>query len=90
MARSANREAIANLWDGVELVSKLPNTEERFQAELALQAHLAIAYTALAGWASPQVDRPFSRALELCRSYGTVREKAIVLWGTTIATLVGS
>ncbi len=90
LARSANKEAVANLWEGVELLPKLPDAEQRFQLELVLQAHLAMAYTAMAGWGGPQVDQPFTRALELCRSYGTVREKAIVLWGVTIATLVSS
>jgi class 3 adenylate cyclase/predicted ATPase len=90
LARAANREAVASLWQGVELVSKLSDEEERSKAELMLQAHLAMAYTAMAGWAAPQVDRPYTRALELCRSYGTAREKAIVLWGAAIAALVSS
>jgi predicted ATPase len=90
LARSANREAIANLWEGLELVARLPRAEDRHQLELVLQAHLGMAYTAMVGWAGPQVDQPFSRALELCRSYGTAREKAIVLWGVTIAALVNS
>ena len=90
LSRSANREAIANLWEGLELVAKLPSAEERHQLELVLQAHLGMAYTAMVGWAGPQVDQPYNRALELCRSYGTAREKAIVLWGVTIAALVNS
>ncbi len=89
LARSANREAIANLWEGLELVAKLP-AEDRHQLELVLQAHLGMAYTAMVGWAGPQVDQPFNRALELCRSYGSAREKAFVLWGVTIAALVNS
>ena len=90
LSRSAHREAIANLWEGLELVAKLPSAEERHQLELVLQAHLGMAYTAMVGWAGPQVDQPYNRALELCRSYGTAREKAIVLWGVTIAALVNS
>jgi predicted ATPase len=90
LARSAAKEAVANLQNGIELLSKLPLSTERFQAELALQSSLAMAYTALAGWAGPEVDKQYGRALELSRSYGTVREKSIVLWGVSIAKLVNS
>jgi class 3 adenylate cyclase/predicted ATPase/DNA-binding transcriptional ArsR family regulator len=88
LARSASKEAIANLWEGVELVSQLLPSQPRFEAELALQSTLAMAYTSLAGWSGPQVDEPYRRAQELCRTYGTSREKSIVLWGVTIAKLV--
>ena len=54
LARSAVKEAVANLQNGIELLSKLPLSPERFQAELALQSNLAMAYTALAGWAGPR------------------------------------
>jgi class 3 adenylate cyclase/predicted ATPase/DNA-binding transcriptional ArsR family regulator len=88
LARSASKEAIANLWEGVELVSQLSPSQPRFEAELALQSTLAMAYTSLAGWSGPQVDEPYRRAQELCRTYGTTREKSIVLWGVTIAKVV--
>jgi class 3 adenylate cyclase/predicted ATPase len=88
LARSASKEAIANLWEGVELVSQLPPSQPRFETELALQSTLAMAYTSLAGWAGPQVDEPYRRAQELCRTYGTSREKSVVLWGVTIARVV--
>jgi class 3 adenylate cyclase/predicted ATPase len=88
LARSASKEAIANLWEGVELVSQLSPSPARFEAELALQSTLAMAYTSLAGWSGPQVDEPYRRAQELCRTYGTSREKSIVLWGVTIAKVV--
>jgi class 3 adenylate cyclase len=90
LARSANREAIASLWQGIELTSKLPKSESRFQMELALQAHLAVAYTAMVGWAGAKVDLALTRALELCQSYGSAQEKAVVLWGAIQAAVVGS
>jgi class 3 adenylate cyclase/energy-coupling factor transporter ATP-binding protein EcfA2 len=88
LARSASKEAIANLWEGVELISQLPASQSRFEAEIALQSNLAMAYTSLAGWSGPQVDEPYRRAQELCRTYGTSREKSVVLWGVTIAKVV--
>src|SRR5260370_35252040 len=47
-----------------------------------------MAYTANAGCSDPNVYAPYSRAPKLCASHGTIREKATVLWGSTIAKLV--
>ncbi|KRR24783.1 hypothetical protein CQ14_05410 [Bradyrhizobium lablabi] len=88
LGRSATKEAVAHLREGLSLIPKLPASPRRFEAEIALQSNLAMAYTANAGWSDPHVYGPYSRALKLCASYGTVREKATVLWGSTIAKLV--
>ena len=88
MQRSAYKEVIANLSEGVELVSKLPASPERSEMEIALHSHLGMAYAALGGWWHPRADRAYVRALDLSRTLGSVREKSIVLWGMTIAKLV--
>jgi len=88
LRRSANKEAVAHLREGLSLIPKLPASPRRFEAEIALQSSLAMAYIATTGWSDPHVYRPYSRALKLCASYGTIREKATVLWGSTIAKLV--
>jgi class 3 adenylate cyclase/tetratricopeptide (TPR) repeat protein/ABC-type cobalamin/Fe3+-siderophores transport system ATPase subunit len=88
LRRSATKEAVAHLRAGLGLVSKLPESEARFTAEIALQSNLAMAYTAIAGWSDPNVYGPYHRALSLCDKYGTVREKSVVLWGYSIAKLV--
>ena len=88
LGRSATKEAVAHLREGLSLIPKLPASPQRFEAEIALQSNLAMAYTANAGWSDPNVYGPYSRALKLCASYGTIREKATVLWGSTIAKLV--
>jgi class 3 adenylate cyclase/predicted ATPase/DNA-binding transcriptional ArsR family regulator len=88
LARSATKEAVAHLREGLSLIPKMPSSPRRFEAEIALQSNLAMAYTANAGWSGPNVDGPYSRALKLCANYGTIREKATVLWGSTIAKLV--
>jgi class 3 adenylate cyclase len=90
MRRSAYKEVIANLSGGADLISKLPESPQRFRLEIALHSRLAMAYAALSGWWHPQVDRAYGRALELCRRHGNVREKSIVLWGLTMARLVNS
>jgi class 3 adenylate cyclase/predicted ATPase/DNA-binding transcriptional ArsR family regulator len=88
LRRSATKEAVAHLREGISLVPKLPASSRRYEVEIALQANLAMAYTANAGWSDPNVYGSYSRALKLCASYGTIREKATVLWGTALAKLV--
>ena len=88
LRRSATKEAVAHLREGLSLIPKMPASPQRFEAEIALQSNLAMAYTANAGWSGPNVDGPYNRALKLCANYGTIREKATVLWGSTIAKLV--
>jgi hypothetical protein len=79
---------VAHLREGLSLIPKMPASPRRFETEIALQSNLAMAYTANAGWSDPNVYGPYSRALKLCASHGTIREKATVLWGSTIAKLV--
>ncbi|KJC54023.1 hypothetical protein UP10_40765 [Bradyrhizobium sp. LTSPM299] len=88
LRRSATKEAVAHLREGLSLIPRLPASQQRFEAEIALQSNLAMAYTANAGWSDPHVYGSYTRALKLCASHGTVREKATVLWGSTIAKLV--
>ena len=79
---------MAHLREGISLLSKLPASSRRYEAEIALQSSLAMAYTANAGWSDPNVYGPYHRALKLSGSYGTVREKTTVLWGVAVAKLV--
>ena len=88
LRRSATKEAVAHLREGLSLIPKLPASPQRYEAEIALQSNLAMAYTANAGWSDPNVYGPYARALKLCESHGTIREKVTVLWGSTIAKLV--
>ncbi|MGH6679860.1 MAG: ATP-binding protein, partial [Bradyrhizobium sp.] len=73
---------------GLSLITRLPASRRRHEAEIALQVNLAMAYTAIAGWSDPRVYGPYSRALELCANYGTVREKTTAMWGVAVAMLV--
>ena len=88
LRRSATKEAVVHLREGLSLIPKLPASPQRFETEIALQSSLAMAYTANAGWSDPHVYESYNRALKLCESHGTIREKAAVLWGSTIAKLV--
>jgi predicted ATPase len=88
LRRSATKEAVTHLREGLSLLSELPASQRRDEVEMALQVNLAMAYTANAGWSDPNVYGPYHRALELCANCGTTREKATVLWGTAVAKLV--
>lgn len=88
LRRSSTKEAVAHLREGLSLIPRLPASPQRFETEIALQSNLAMAYTANAGWSDPNVYGPYSRALKLCTNHGTIREKATVLFGSTIAKLV--
>ena len=58
LRRSATKEAVAHLREGLSLIPKMPASPRRFEAEIALQSNLAMAYTANAGWSDPNVYGP--------------------------------
>jgi predicted ATPase len=65
--RSANKEAVSHFTTALELLESLPDTPERAQQELTLQVGLAVPLSA-AGFMSPEVNKVYSRARELCAS----------------------
>ena len=79
--RSANAEAINHLTRGLELLKTMPESPERFQQELTLLLALGTPLTDTKGFASPEVSGVYSRARELCRQVGSVRQLFPVLWG---------
>jgi tetratricopeptide (TPR) repeat protein len=70
LRRSANQEAINLLTKGLELLNTLPDTPERIQQELTLQIALGVSLTATKGWATPERERAYTRAQELCQQLG--------------------
>ena len=83
--RSANIEAIAHLTKGLELLRPLPDTPERTQQELELQLALGSPLITTKGYAVPEVERVYTRALELCRQLG---ETPRLFWALTGLQLV--
>jgi class 3 adenylate cyclase/predicted ATPase len=65
--RSAHAEAISHFTKGLEIVATVPDTADRTRAELALHEALGPALMATKGFAAPEVERVYRRALELCR-----------------------
>lgn len=70
ISRSAHREAIRYLTKGLESLKFLPEDAERAHQELSLQLTLGLPLTATKGYAAPEVEQAYSRALALCRQIG--------------------
>jgi predicted ATPase len=79
--RSAYVEAVAHLTRGLEVLKALPDTPERVQQELALQATLGTTLTVTKGYAASEVERAYARARELCRQVGETPQLFPVLFG---------
>ena len=79
--RSAYREAIALSRRGLELLARLPETDEVAQQRLWLQMTLGVPLIATEGYAAPEVGSVYRKARELCQRLGLTRELSQVLWG---------
>ena len=79
--RSAYHEGIGLLTKGLEVLATLPETPARAQQELALQIALGPALIVTKGQASPEVERTYTRAREVCQQVGDAAQLFIVLRG---------
>jgi class 3 adenylate cyclase/predicted ATPase len=80
-ARSANAEAIAHLSKGLELLGTLPASPARTDGEFALRRAIGGPLIATKGYASPEVEGTYSRALVLSEQLGRSAELFPVLRG---------
>jgi class 3 adenylate cyclase/predicted ATPase len=79
--RFANEEAIAHLTKGLELIEDLPKNPERSRQELMLQLALGPPLSWLKGFAAPEVEAAYSRALNLNQQTGGTLLRFPALWG---------
>ncbi|MBI3756402.1 MAG: hypothetical protein HY267_00345 [Deltaproteobacteria bacterium] len=79
--RSANTEAISHFTAALELLLTLPDTPERTQQELTLQIALGVPLIATTNWTAPEVEKVYTRALELCQKMGEPPHLFPTLWG---------
>jgi predicted ATPase len=79
--RSANVEAINHLRRGLALVEMLPETPERNQHELAVQATLGPVLIQTQGWAAQETGAAYTRAAALCQQLGETVHHFPVLYG---------
>ena len=75
LERSATLEAVAHLTQALELLATLPDTPERAQQELVVQAILGPALSAIKGYAAPEVFQAYTRARELCEQVGETPQR---------------
>jgi predicted ATPase/DNA-binding SARP family transcriptional activator len=84
---SAYQEAIAHLSRGLERLAALPDSGneddrlERAEQELALQLALAMAWQGTKGTQSPEVEKAYTRARELCQQTGKMTQLCQVVGG---------
>jgi len=69
LQRAANHEAITHLRTALALLPTLPDTPERTQRELTLQATLGVPLVMLKGYAAPEVEQAYARAWELSQQW---------------------
>jgi predicted ATPase len=91
VAKSAAREAIAQLRRGLCLLDGLPETRERQQLELDIQVTLTTALMAGKGYGDPEVAAVLERANRLVTETASVGTPAhfSVLFGLWISNFVG-
>ena len=66
MQRSADAEAVAHFTTALELLHTLTDGRERMEQELRIQVALGPAVLVTVGFGSPELERGYTRALELC------------------------
>jgi predicted ATPase len=81
LRRSAYREAIVLSRRGLELLARLPDTDEDARQRLWLQMTLGVPLIATEGYAAPEVGRVYLKAREICQRLEPTPELSQVLWG---------
>jgi len=81
LARSADREAIAHLSAGLELLTALPDSRERDEQELTLLVRLGAPLMATRGYGSAEVEEVYRRALALGDGLGDMTQLFEALYG---------
>lgn len=79
--RSAAPEAIAHCTRGLDVLSTLAESPERVALELGLLITIGLAWQHTKGWASPDLERTYTRANELCREIGDTPQLIPALGG---------
>lgn len=79
--RYAFAEAEVHLEKGLELLAGLPASSERDREEQALQSMLGAVRMATRGYAAPEVERAYVRALEIASGTGNEPASFPELWG---------
>ena len=88
ITRAAMIEAERHFVDALELLSELPENDERDRREIELQSALGPALIAVKGWAAFETERAYTRVRELCDRLGDSPELFPALFGIYAMYLV--
>jgi predicted ATPase len=78
---SPKKNSVGLARRALELLKKLPDTEERAQQELCLQLTIGVPLIVTGGYASADVGTAYTRARELSQRVGATADISEVLWG---------
>lgn len=81
LASSGNLEAIGELKLALELITLLPPSEARDRVELDILVTQAIPYTLTKGYAAPEVETVYRRAMETCSRLADDAQSFAVIYG---------
>jgi DNA-binding SARP family transcriptional activator len=81
---STNERAVEHLSNAITLVGQLPESAERSRTETELQLQLGVALFALRGLGAPEVERAYSRAMELMMASAPSAQQFEAQFGLTI------
>src|SRR6516164_4477310 len=69
-ARSAHKEAVSHLKQGLNQIPNIDDPMLRNKSELLLQTSLGHSLRAIEGWSTDSVKHAYTRALQLCKESG--------------------
>jgi predicted ATPase/DNA-binding winged helix-turn-helix (wHTH) protein len=81
LRRSAHREAVTLLTQGLALLAELPATPERLQREVDMQIALGASLLATHGYAAPEVGALYAAAQQRCAQLDAPHQRFPVLRG---------
>ena len=81
-------EAFSLAERGLSAVEALPDDLPRKRQELELQMMMGVALRSKTGWATPEIERVFTRARQLCGDLHDPPQLIPVLWATTLFLLI--
>lgn len=84
----AHREAAYLLTQGLALLRTIPGLEQHSQQELDLLTTLSPVLVIIKGYASPEVEKCFSRMIELCKTLGRTSQLFDAQQGLWVSYLV--
>jgi predicted ATPase len=82
--RSAHAVSADHFSKGLDLLKRIPETDEATQLELDLQTALGTALMAVKGFGAPEVKQAYLRARELCEKVGDTPKLFEILHGLWI------